>query len=92
MSDKQNLQIAKLEKELKEALIELEEYKAICNNFNMEVLKLQLKADKDLFDSSDYNEIMKRIKLAQSKNSKIWSKIKWHEIVISCSFVVTILC
>jgi hypothetical protein len=71
MSDKQNLQIAKLEKELKEALIELEEYKAICNNFNMEVLKLQLKADKDLFDSSDYNEIMKRIKLAQSKNSKI---------------------
>lgn len=58
MSDTQDQKIERLERELKEALIELEEYKAICNNFNMEILKLQLKANKDLFDNSDYNEIM----------------------------------
>lgn len=63
MSDAQKQQIARLERELKEALIELEEYKSICNNLNVGILKIQLRAHKDLIDSSDYDEIMKRIKL-----------------------------
>ena len=68
--------IERLQKELQQAKSELAEYKTICNNLNNEILQMQERADKGFLNSSDYQQMTKRIELLEMQNKQLETKNK----------------
>lgn len=74
MKETQTQIIERLEKELKEATSELEEYREIYNKLNMGILKFQLRAEENLFDTSELEQIKKNIDFLELKNKRSMGK------------------
>lgn len=76
MKETQKQYISRIEMELQQSKKELTEYKILCNSLNDEILQMQEDSDKGFSNSSDYQQMNKKIEFLEMQNKQLETKNK----------------